>query len=309
MPAESGVTVDMMTRGWLVSSSLRLRIITAIMLMGALIAISTLFSPFVFSAFVAVIVMLAAWEWAAFLGLDSGTARIPYLATIASMIIIMALWLGVLPGAESINSLRVAVLQALGFLFWGFAILMLRGYPEHSDAWNKRSKIAFMGLCALLPTWAGIVQLKYLMPEGYMALVLIVMVAAVDVGAYFVGTFFGHTKLAPQLSPKKSWEGVWGGLATCMVLGIIFIWLLDRYLMPLDAVQLLILLVLSVAVSFFGVVGDLLESMLKRNCDIKDSGAILPGHGGLLDRVDSLMAVTPVFVLTVLFALTGFSGS
>lgn len=291
------------------SSSLKLRIVTAVLLMGALIVISTQFSPFLFSLIVAVVVLLAAWEWAAFLGLESGTARIPYLATIASMIVVMALWLGVLPGAESINSLRVAALQALGFLFWGFAILMLRGYPEHSSGWNNRSKIAFMGLCALLPTWAGIVQLKYLMPEGYMTLVLIVMVASVDVGAYFVGTFFGHTKLAPQLSPKKSWEGVWGGLATCLALGITFIWLLDKYLMPLDVIQLIVLLALSVCVSFFGVVGDLLESMLKRNCDIKDSGAILPGHGGLLDRVDSLMAVTPIFVLTVLFALTGLAES
>lgn len=289
------------------SSSLKLRVVTAILLMGALIVVSTMLSPFLFSLFVALIVLLAAWEWAAFLGLESGTARIPYLATIASMIIVMALWLGVVPGAENISSTRVAALQALGLLFWGFAILMLRGYPEHSSSWNNRSKIAFMGLCALLPTWAGIVQLKYLMPEGYMALVLIVMVASVDVGGYFVGTFFGHTRLAPKLSPKKSWEGVWGGLGTCMALGIVFIWLLDRYLMPLDAFQLVILLVLSVCVTFFGVVGDLLESMLKRNCDIKDSGAILPGHGGLLDRVDSLMAVTPVFVLTVLFALSGLS--
>jgi len=277
--------------------------------MGALIVISTLFSPFLFSLFVALIVLLAAWEWAAFLGLASGTVRMPYVLSIASMIVVMALWLGVLPGAESIDGVRVAALQALGLLFWGFAILMLRGYPEHSSAWNKRSTIAFMGLCALLPTWAGIVQLKYLMPEGYMALVLIVMVASVDVGAFFVGTFFGHTKLAPQLSPKKSWEGVWGGLGTCLVLGVSFIFLLDRYLMPLDAVQLVILLALSFCVTFFGVVGDLLESMLKRNCDIKDSGAILPGHGGLLDRVDSLMAVTPIFVLTVLFVLTGLSGS
>ncbi len=287
------------------SSPLKLRVITAVILMAALVLISTLLSPFLFSLFVAFVVLLAAWEWAAFLDLESRRERVPYMASIACSLGATGLFIGVIPEVESIASVRVAAIMALGLLFWCFAYLILRGYPENAPAWSQRSKIAFMGLCAMVPTWAGMVQLKYIMLEGYLVLALIIMVAAVDVGAFFVGTFFGHTKLAPQLSPNKSWEGVWGGLLTCIVLGLIFTALLHLFIMPLTAVQFLILFALSILVSFFGVVGDLVESMLKRNCDVKDSGAILPGHGGLLDRVDSLMAVTPIFVLTVLFALAG----
>ena len=286
------------------SNSLKLRVVTAVILMAGLVLISTLFSPFVFALFMALVVLLAAWEWAVFVGLESRAAKVRYLATIASMMFALAFVLGVTPGTEQIDEIGVAGLMALGLLFWAFAFLMLRSYPENRKDLQNRSRIAFMGLCALLPTWVGVVQLKYLLPEGYLVLALIVMVAAVDVGAYFVGTFFGHTKLAPKLSPNKSWEGVWGGLATCFLLGLLFIWLLDNYLLALSAVQVLLLVLLSVCVTFFGVVGDLVESMLKRNCDVKDSGAILPGHGGLLDRVDGLMAVTPIFVLTILFVLT-----
>lgn len=284
--------------------SLKLRIVTAIILMAALVVISTQVSPFLFALFMAAIVLLAAWEWSVFIGLEGAAAKSRYLATLASMMVALAFVLGVIPGAEHIDRIRVAGLMTLGLLFWAFAFLMLRSYPDNKDALDNRSKVAFMGLCALLPTWVGVVQLKYLMPEGYLVLALIIMVAAVDVGAYFVGTFFGHTKLAPKLSPNKSWEGVWGGLATCFLLGLLFIWLLDRYLLPLAAIQALMLVLLSLCVTFFGVVGDLVESMLKRNCDVKDSGTLLPGHGGILDRVDGLMAVTPIFVLTILFVLT-----
>ena len=291
------------------SSSLQARVITALILMAVLVFISTQFSAFSFALFVAFVVLLAAWEWAAFLGLRSFVERLPYIFTIGSMLVMLALFLGVTPGADSIDSSRVAILCALGFLFWSFTFLVLRGYPENAEAVGNRSRIAFIGMCAFLPTWAGMVYLKYLMPEAYLVLALIIMVAAVDVGAFFVGSFFGHTKLSSKISPNKSWEGVWGGLATCLLLGLLFTWLYHRLIFQLEAWQLLILSLLSICVSFYGVVGDLVESMLKRNCDVKDSGAILPGHGGLLDRVDSLMAVTPIFVLTIMFTIAGFGQS
>ena len=287
------------------SSALRLRVVTAVILMVALIVISTWFTPFLFSLFMAAVVLMAAWEWSVFIGLNSRAAKLRYLATIASMMFALAFMLGVTPAAEQIDVLAVAGVLALGLLFWAMAFLMLRSFPDNKRALANASYVAFMGLCALLPTWVGVVQLKYLMPQGFLVLALIVMVAAVDVGAFFVGTFFGHSKLAPKLSPNKSWEGVWGGLATCFLLGLLLIWLLDRYLLSLNPIQLILLLLLSVCVTFFGVVGDLVESMLKRNSDVKDSGAILPGHGGILDRVDGLMAVTPVFVLTILFVFLG----
>jgi phosphatidate cytidylyltransferase len=133
------------------------------------------------------------------------------------------------------------------------------------------------------------------------------LVAAADVGAYFAGTKFGRTKLAPALSPSKSWEGVWGGLALCLLVGIIMSWASNRYIEDLDAWQFAALIALALLTTYFSVVGDLLESMLKRNQELKDSGRILPGHGGLLDRVDGLIAAAPGFTLVVMFVYKGAS--
>lgn len=286
------------------ASSLKLRVITALVLMAGLIAASTLLSPFQFALFISLVVLMAAWEWTGFLGLQQNSGRIGYLATVAIMIIGLFLMLGVYPGSQRIDGLRSAAILFLGLLFWLLTLFILRGYPDNTRNWNDKSKIALMGLFALLPTWVGIVQLKYLLPDGYLVLALIVMVAAVDIGAYFVGTALGHTKLAPKLSPNKSWEGVWGGLITCFCLGLLLTWAMHRFLTPLTLGQMSALVGLSLTVTFFGVAGDLVESMLKRNCQLKDSGTLLPGHGGLLDRVDALMAVTPAFVLTLLLTLT-----
>lgn len=287
-----------------VASPLRQRVLTAIVLMAALIGFSTLLSPFYFAVFIGIVLLLAAWEWCGFIGLQTPQSKIPYLSTIAIMIAALFYALGVTPAAVSIDNVRAAAILFLGLMFWLLAFQMLRGYPENTTGWNDRSRIALMGLCALLPTWVGFVQLKFLLPQGYLVLALIIMVAAVDIGAFFVGTAFGHTKLAPRLSPNKSWEGVWGGLLTCFVLGLILTWAFHRYISPLSLLQMSAMICLSLTVTFFGVTGDLVESMLKRNCDVKDSGNLLPGHGGLLDRVDGLMAVTPVFVLILLFTLT-----
>lgn len=160
-----------------------------------------------------------------------------------------------------------------------------------------------MGIFSLIPTWIGLVQLKYLQTEGYYLLALIALVAAVDIGAFFIGSNFGRRKLAPDLSPKKSWEGVWGGLVACILLGSSLIWLLHSHMLNLSAIQFFILFLLTGLVTVLSVVGDLLESMLKRNQSIKDSGAILPGHGGILDRIDGLMGATPVYVLLIMLML------
>lgn len=285
------------------SGALKTRVITAIFLLLGLVAVSVFLPPLPFAVLIGVVVMMAAWEWTGFIGCSDLAAKIPYMCTILAALAGSWLLLGIAPGNPDIDRFASATVLTLGLLFWLLAFLLLRGYPESSKAWNNRSKIALMGLMALVPTWVGIVQLKFLMPEGWLVLALIIMVAAVDVGAFFAGTAFGHTKLAQKLSPNKSWEGVWGGLFTCFCLGLALTWGLHRFVMPLTASQMVVLVLLSLTVTFFGVIGDLVESMLKRNRDIKDSGALLPGHGGLLDRVDGLMAVTPAFVLTLLLAL------
>jgi len=287
----------------MMNKSLQLRIVTAVILMLGLIAMTTLLSPFNFAIVLAVIVLMASWEWSGLIGLQSRRSRMLYQATVLVMLVSAFLLLGVVPGAELIDGLRASMLLLLGMLWWMVAFTMLIGYPENAGQWNDKSRIGLMGVLALLPTWAGVVMLKFLAPDGYLVISLVLMVAAVDVGAYFAGTYLGHNKLAPNLSPNKSWEGVWGGLITCLVLGIALIIFHHQTVATLSLVQVIVLLVLCPLVTLFAVIGDLVESMLKRNSQVKDSGQLLPGHGGVLDRVDALIAVTPIYVLTVMLTL------
>ncbi|NKB32039.1 MAG: phosphatidate cytidylyltransferase [Pseudomonadales bacterium] len=279
---------------------LKQRIITAIIIALLFIAVTVLLDSFSYSIFITAAVLLASWEWCGFIGLSQQVSKMSYLATLASMILALYFFLGITPDSDAMNSNRVAIILGLGVLFWALALLMLKGYPENASHWNDKSKIALMGLLTLIPTWTGVIQLKYIEPQGFLVLGLFVLVAAADIGAYFVGKGIGKKKLAPKLSPNKTWEGVWGGLGACFVVGAILVWFIHNYLFELTLYQFVVLLLLSLSVAMLDVIGDLLESMLKRNRGLKDSGVILPGHGGILDRVDGLLAVTPIFVLTFL---------
>ena len=282
---------------------LKQRVITAVLLLVALIAATTLLSSFYFSLFVAGVILVAAWEWAGLVSPDREIAKLPYLVSIAVILVGSFFLLGISPNVQSIDGFRASLVLMLGLLFWLISLFLLSGYPENSKLWNDESKIALMGVLVLIPAFVGIVVLKYLLPSGYLVLALVILVAAVDVGAYFVGVNFGSRKLAAKLSPKKSWEGVWGGTVVCLLVTALFTWLMHNNLQVLSLMQITALLTLSVGVTFFSVVGDLIESMLKRNCGIKDTGTMLPGHGGVLDRVDGLVAATPLFVLTMMLVL------
>lgn len=286
---------------------LKQRIVTAVLLLAGLIAATTLLSAFGFALFVSATVMLAAWEWCGLIGLDNQLSRAGYLMTIA-MVLAGLFWaLNISGDALGINQYRLAVILGLGTLFWLLSLIILITYPANKLAWNDQSKIASMGLFALIPIWAAVIQLKYLMPSGVLVIALIILVAAVDVGGYFVGIRFGRSRLAPELSPSKSWEGVWGGLGLCLLVGIGMSWAAHIYIQNLQPWQFIALVLLTLLTTFFSIIGDLLESMLKRNRNVKDSGGILPGHGGLLDRVDGLMAAAPIYTLLVMFVFDGGS--
>ncbi|MCH7672461.1 MAG: phosphatidate cytidylyltransferase [Proteobacteria bacterium] len=284
---------------------LKQRIVTAVALLAGLIAATTLLSSFGFALFVSATVMLAAWEWCGLIGLGKQLSRAGYLATIATVLTGLFLALNISGDALGINRYRVAVILGLGTLFWLLSLIILITYPANKTAWNDQSKIASMGLFALIPVWTAVIQLKYLMPSGVLVIALIILVAAVDVGGYFVGIRFGRRRLAPELSPSKSWEGVWGGLGLCLLVGIGMSWAAHTYIQNLEPWQFIALFILTLLTTFFSIIGDLLESMLKRNRNVKDSGGILPGHGGLLDRVDGLMAAAPIYTLLVMFVFGG----
>lgn len=275
---------------------LKQRVITAIVLLLGLIAATTQSTPFIFSILMLPVVLIAAWEWCALIGMENKSAKFTYVATITVTLLTLYFLLGVSPSAESIDLLWVWIVLGMGLLFWLVASILISGYPENKANWSDQSKIACMGLFALTPAWVGVVQLKYMMPSGLLILAVVVLVAAVDVGAYFAGINFGKRKLAPRLSPNKTWEGVWGGLVVCILINTLIAGMLREYYEVPNFWQFILLATSTILITFFSIIGDLLESMLKRNRGVKDSGSILPGHGGLLDRVDGLLAAIPVFV-------------
>jgi phosphatidate cytidylyltransferase len=189
-----------------------------------------------------------------------------------------------------------AVLLAL--LFWLVALLLVKTYPASAGFSRVPQRLA-MGLLVLVPAWFAVSSLRASDNGVALLLMLLLLVWGADIGAYAAGKTWGRRKLLPAVSPGKTVEGASGGLAVCMLVGLGFSFWLELTLQA--SVSLVLLSLLTGMVS---VLGDLLESMLKRERGIKDSGQLLPGHGGVLDRIDSLTAAAPVFYAGLYF-ITG----
>jgi phosphatidate cytidylyltransferase len=182
------------------------------------------------------------------------------------------------------------LMMAVGL--WAIIILWIQGYPSSSILWSSKPVLVMLGAALLAFTWLSIVSVL-LRPSGqWLLLVGILIVVMMDVGGFFVGKFFGRHKLAPVVSPGKTWEGFAGGiLFQLIIVGVLMLVLPNK----LSALQIFLIL----PVALFAVIGDLFESMVKRQSGLKDSGSILPGHGGILDRIDGIMAAMPIYALLV----------
>jgi phosphatidate cytidylyltransferase len=175
---------------------------------------------------------------------------------------------------------------AVAALWWVVALLWVLFAPRRAASWSA----ACAGLLALVPAWVAMVRLRVDVPRGAQwVLFALCLVWAADIGAYFAGRSFGRVKLAPQVSPGKTWEGVCGGL---LLAALVALWG-SRWF----AVPVLKFVPLCLAVVAFSIVGDLTESLLKRFAGLKDSGTLFPGHGGVMDRIDSLTSAMPVLML------------
>ncbi len=261
------------------------RIITA-GFYGVAITAAVLFLPTAGVAAVFGALWLAgAWEWAGFARLGTG-GHVVYTVLFAAAM--AAVW--GLSGA----SLVVGML-AVAFVFWLLAVGAVIKFPYPFPA----SIVVVSGFIVLLPSWWLLVRLHGAMPHGRgLAMTLLAIVWAADVGAFAFGRWLGRTKLAPAVSPGKTWEGMAGGLLlAALAAGIAAAWL-DLPVARLAA--------LGVVTALVSVLGDLTQSMFKRNVGLKDSGKLLPGHGGVLDRIDSLTAAIPVFTGGLL--LLGIAG-
>ncbi len=174
-------------------------------------------------------------------------------------------------------------------IIWLMAMSWVTKFPTHTS-WYGR-KLALMGVVILI---AAITAMFYLWQQSpWWLMYVFLLVWCADSGAYFVGRKLGRVKMAPNVSPNKSMEGLAGGVVT----GLVVVIGISVFMLKLTGIALIAFVALSVVTILISVLGDLFESMLKRRAKVKDSGTILPGHGGILDRIDSLLSATPIFAL------------
>jgi phosphatidate cytidylyltransferase len=280
---------------------LKQRIITALIL--ALLAVSAIFYLPVnyFAALLLVIIAIGAWEWTSLMRLTNIKARSSYV--MATMVLVSLLWFA-LPIEKSwlnISGLQseMTLLLWVSIFWWCLAALFMFSYPKLKNVWaTNKFVIALFGWLTLVPTWYAFMILRtnnYFLDEfqgAQLLMYLFMLVWSADIGAYFFGKSLGRHKLMPNVSPGKTIEGFLGGVGCAAILtilvGIFLKWSAEEYCQAL---------IVTLIISCVSVLGDLTESMFKRQAGVKDSGSILPGHGGILDRIDSLTATAPVFAL------------
>lgn len=264
---------------------LKQRIITALILAPLAIWAILALSDELFRGLMLVVAAMAAWEWARLVGWQTLTRRIGYVLAVVAAIVVLEIML------RQQREVSAVLFAALGW--WLLSFFLVIRYPAGNGLLQHHvAARAVAGLLVIVPMWLGL-SLIHSTPGPAYVLVLMLVVWGADTGAYFAGRRFGRHKLAPRVSPGKSWEGVIGGLLLTVAVAAAASGLLQP---EMGTPRFILLSLLTVA---FSILGDLQESMFKRMVDMKDSGGLLPGHGGVLDRIDSLTAAAPIFALGV----------
>ena len=275
-------------------SATRTRVIAALVMapfaIGAILLLPT--SWLVMLA--ALVFLVGLWEWFKLAEIDDTLQR-TVLLTANLLLMVLLVWAS--RGSTDLVPLRLMALVGAGW--WLLALLWLRFFHFASDheTWARVFKLA-AGTLAVVPAWCALGLIHSSQPNGHIWLfVALAIVWAADSGAYFAGRHFGGRwfagrKLAPRISPNKTLEGLLGGLAAGMLVAAAGALLAGAGMAQLPGV-----LLVAIFTVLFSVVGDLFESLLKRHVGVKDSGDLIPGHGGVLDRIDSVLAALPVFAL------------
>jgi phosphatidate cytidylyltransferase len=279
---------------------LKTRILTAAVLVPLTLAALFLLPSRAWGAVTLAVVGVAASEWANLAGCAKSSQRVFALATVASGALLLFAPAGAFTANTGWPAGVTLGLCGAAALFW------LAVAPAWLAAgWRVDSKLALVltGWLVLLAAWVALVQLQARSPALLLAIMAIVWIA--DTAAYFAGRAFGRRKLAPTISPGKTWEGVYGALVATATYTLLLLWLAPDVVGAgeLSARALAGWVGLVLALTALSVVGDLFKSLLKRQRGIKDSGNILPGHGGVIDRIDALLAVMPPSALLAQHAL------
>jgi len=268
---------------------LKTRIVTALILIAAFLLAMFGLPPTGWVLVCALILAIASWEWAALAGM-AGLVRWAFpVPIVAGGIAVTAIW----PQLPGLGDAAVYYLMAIAF--W---VLLVPPWLSNGLRYGRNALVAATGVLVLLPCFLAMVHLHRIGPDILLRFMAIVWIA--DSAAYFAGRAFGRRKLAPSISPGKTWEGVAGALLAVTAYGILWLFVFNW---SIPAVVEVVfgsrhgMLVVLWFLAAFSVLGDLFESALKRRAGVKDSGKILPGHGGVLDRIDAMIPVLPMAAL------------
>jgi phosphatidate cytidylyltransferase len=265
---------------------LKQRIITAALLIPLVVAVIFLSETVWFSLLFAVFVGIGAWEWA---GLCKLSKRFQYCYSLVSVLLLAGLY-----WANNSSLYNNVILS--GVVYWLFAVILVFLYQNGRNLLPKSSLLLLVvGLLLLIPMWTSLTVLKSFPDNGdTLIMFLMLLIWGADTAAYFAGKRWGKRRLASRVSPGKTWEGSIAGLIAGIVIASAYVIVSNQNLnLGLAFVGL------SIVTVSISIIGDLMESMVKREADIKDSGSILPGHGGVMDRIDSLTAAAPVYVFGI----------
>ena len=270
-------------------TGLKLRLISSlIMAPVAIWLIVALPTPY-FAIVLGVFFVAGAWEWAALVSTPWPFIKQTYTVCIA--LLMVAAWFSLKASPHFIE-----IVEMIAAVWWVLVLLFVLTYPGSATLWNRAIVKALAGFMILIPAWLAMVSLHGSSADGpYFALYLFMMIWLADIAAYFSGRVFGKHKLAPKVSPGKSWEGVIGALVAVLIYATIACYFMGILIMGIKIA--LFYIAISLFAVLVSVLGDLAESMFKRQAHLKDSGTLFPGHGGVLDRFDSLTAAAPCFLL------------
>jgi len=275
---------------------LKQRISTAVIISIVFTAVLFFFNADAILFFSAIVILCAGWEWGNLAGLQFPYIKLLYCSFILVIIASLSFLMGADRSPPTLIGTGKSILECL-IPWWVLAICWINSYPKGAIFWRNSLVKGIIGLLILIPVWLSLSILISLDHGKLLIAGVIIIVALSDIGAYFVGKRFGKHKLSKNVSPNKTWEGFLGAI----IVNTIFVTFIGFFLKT-NLMNIMILFLLVMITVLSSVIGDLLISMFKRHRGIKDSGNILPGHGGILDRIDGHTMALPIFTLVFIYS-------